>query len=82
MIVSPGACALQRGRRVEREQLALVDDRQAVAELVGFLHVVRRHHDRASLRVQLAQDVPQAEARLRIETDRRLVEEDHARLVR
>ena len=37
---------LEAGGRVEREQLAVVHDRDPVAELVGFLHVVRRQQDR------------------------------------
>ena len=49
---------LERRRRVELEQLAAIDDRDAVAELVRLLHVVRRHDDRATLVVQAAQDLP------------------------
>ena len=82
MSVPPGACAFSAAGVSSASSLPLIDDGQAVAELVRLLHVVRRHHDRAPLRVQLAQDVPQREPRLRIEADRRLVEEDHARLVR
>src|SRR5437667_84346 len=49
--------ALQRSRRVERDDPAVVDDRYAVAELIGFLHVVRRQQDGAALRAQLADAV-------------------------
>ena len=72
----------QRRGRIEREELPLVDDGQPVAKLIGFFHVVRRHDDGPPLRVQLAQNLPQRETRLGIEADRRLVEEDDARIVR
>jgi len=51
--------ALQRGGRVERDDLAVVDDRDAVTELVGLLHVVRRQEDRASLTLQLPDAIAQ-----------------------
>ena len=59
----------------------MVDDRDPFAELVGLFHVVRREHDGLALRVQLADDVPQGEAALRVEARRRLVEEQHVGIV-
>ena len=50
---------LQRGRRIQRDDLAVIDDRHAVAELVGLLHVVRRQKDRAALRAKIANAVAQ-----------------------
>ena len=61
---------LQLLGRVEREQLAVVDDRDPLAELVGLFHVVRGEHDRLALRVELVHDVPQREAALRVEARR------------
>ena len=60
----------------EREQAPAVDDREAVAELVGLLHVVRGEEDGLALAVQLAEDLPQREAALRVEAGGRLVEEE------
>jgi len=68
-------------RRVEREETSTVDERDAIAELVGFRHIVRRHDDGASLRMEVAQNLPQRIPRLRIEPDRRLVEEEDRWLV-
>ena len=39
--VGAGNAVLQIGRSVERDQLAVIDDGDAVAELVGFVHVMR-----------------------------------------
>ena len=72
---------LERSGRVEREQFAPVDDRKPVAQAVRFVHVVRRHHDRAPALVQIAQNVPQIESSLRIEAHCRLVEKDDVGLV-
>ena len=43
--VLAGDRRLQLERRVERLQLAVIDDRDAIAELVGLVHVVRRDQD-------------------------------------
>ncbi len=62
--------------RVDREQLAVVDDREPVAELVGLLHVVRGEQDRLAVGVELAEDLPERDAALRVEAGGRLVEEE------
>ena len=78
---SAPTCCLQRLGRVEGDDLALVHDRDAVAEL-GLVHVVRGHEDRDLLALlQLGDVAPDRAARLRVEADRRLVEEEHARRV-
>ncbi len=59
--------ALQPGRRVERDDPTLVDDGDPVAELVGLLHVVRGQQDRLPVDVELAEDLPQRDAALRVE---------------
>ena len=61
--------------------MAVVDDRQAVAELVGLLHVVRGEEDGLALLVELAEDLPQRETALRIEAGGGLVEEQRGRTV-
>ena len=59
----------------------MVHDRHPVAELVGLLHVVRGQQDRLAVGVQLAEDLPQRDAALRVEAGGRLVEEQHLRPV-
>ena len=72
---------LQAGRRVEGDDPALVDDGDPVAELVGLLHVVRREEDRLPVDVELAEDLPQGDAALRVEAGGGLVEEQDRRPV-
>ena len=50
---------LEPGGGVEREDLPSIHDRHAVAELVGFLHVMRGQKDCLPGGVQLAEDLPQ-----------------------
>jgi hypothetical protein len=60
----------------------LVDNRDALRDALGFLHVVRRQeHGDAFLFVERLDLRPQLVARLRIETERRLVEEQDLRRV-
>ena len=54
----------------------MVDDREPVAELVGLLHVVRGEEDGLAVGVQLAEDLPQRDAALRVEAGGGLVEEE------
>jgi hypothetical protein len=58
----------------------VIDDRDLVRELVGFLEVLRRQQDRRALAAQVADDLPDLVPTSRIETRGRLVEEEHARL--
>ena len=76
-IVSAPTERLSAAGRVEREDLAVVHDRDPVAELVRLLHVVRREQDRLARGVQLAEDLPQREPALRVEPGGRLVHEQH-----
>jgi hypothetical protein len=78
--VGPDA-GLQLLRRVEDDDLAAVHDRDAVADL-RLVHVVRGHEDRRPLGLLQRPDVaPDRAARLWVQADRRLVEEQHARRV-
>ena len=54
----------------------MVHDRQPVAEVVGLLHVVGRQEDRLALLPEPLDEVPQRPPGGRVETGRRLVEED------
>ena len=74
--------ALELGRACRgRAMPAVVDDREPVAELVGLLHVVRGEEDRLAVGVELAEDLPQRDAALRVEAGGRLVEEQDRRAV-
>ena len=73
--------ALEFGRGVEREDLAVVHDRHPVAQLVGFLHVVRGQHDGLPLGVEALEQIPQGQASLGVEPGGGLVEEENGRPV-
>ena len=63
-----------------RDHAAVVDDGDLVRELIRFFEVLRRQQDRRALAAQVTDDLPDLVATPRIETRRRLVEEEHARL--
>src|SRR5581483_8055214 len=69
---------LEAGRRVERQDPAVVHDRHPVAELVRLLHVVGGEEDRLPGGMELGQDLPQRQAALGVEAGGRLVEEQDA----
>src|SRR5438309_9766367 len=72
----------QFDRCIERDQFAVVDDGDAFAEPVGFVHVVGRNEDR---QLPLAFDVPQhfpdRHTGNRIETGRWLIEKENSRVM-
>ena len=77
-----GTDGLQLEGRVEGLQLAVVDDGDAVAELVGLVHVVRGQEDgEIALGLDLAQHLPDRHPRHRVEAGGGLVEEEDPRLV-
>ena len=59
----------------------MVHDRHPTRQLLGLLHVVGGQQDRLAGRVQLAEDLPQRDAALRVEAGGRLVEEQDLRSV-
>src|SRR6185503_783517 len=67
-------------RRPERDDLAVVHDGYALAEPLGFVHVVRRQHDRAAGALEFFDELPELAACLRIEPGRRLVEKQELRI--
>jgi class 3 adenylate cyclase len=71
----------QRIGRVEGEQPTVIHDPDPVREQSRLVHVVGREDQRHVGVAQLAQAVPDEEPRRRIETRRRLVEEEHPRRV-
>ena len=73
---------LQRRRRALGDDPPVVDDPDAVGEHVGLLEVLRREEDGDALLAREPLDLgPERAAALRVEARRRLVEEQHARLV-
>src|SRR6185312_16935415 len=66
----------QVARRADREHAAVLDDRDAVGELLGLVEVVRREQDRLAEVAQRADRLPGGPPRLRVEAGSRLVEED------
>ena len=71
---------LQPLRRVERQQLALVQQRDAI-EALGFVHVGRADDHGDALRHHVVHDQPQVAARDRVDAKGRLVEQQDLRLV-
>ena len=67
-----------RGRS-DRGEAAGGDDRDPVAELLGFVHPVRREQDRRAPLPQIAHELPRGRAGVRVHARGRLVEEQHLR---
>src|SRR5690349_5484858 len=64
------------GRGPDRQDPPVLDDRDAVGELLRLVEVVRRQHDGLAEVAQRADRAPRGTPRLRVEARRRLVEED------
>src|SRR5437588_1870906 len=58
----------------------MIDDRYAITESLGLLHVVSREDDRPAFGLKLLDQLPELAARLRIESGRRLVEKKQLRI--
>ena len=74
--------AHQLGLLLDQDELALVDDADAVGHLLGFLDVVRGEDDGDAGGAQRAHHLPHVLAQLDVDAGGRLVEEQDARLVR
>ncbi len=73
--------ALQFCRRAQRHQIAFIHDGEAVATL-GFFHQMRGHQHRNVLFIaQDLQVLPQIAPRSRIKASRRLIEQQHSRMM-
>ena len=68
--------SFQRGGRVFDQNLAVVDDGDAVAEFVGLFHVVGGEDDGDALFAQAADGVPHGDAALRVEAGAGFVEKE------
>ena len=67
-------------RGAERDDAAVVDDRDAVAEPLRLFHVVRRVEERDAPALQLADHGVDPLAGLRIDAHGGLVQQEHARV--
>ena len=71
----------QVARRVQRDDLAVINDTHAVAELLRFIHIVRGENDGLPFGVDLADELPKMSARLRVQARCGLIKEHHVRVV-
>src|SRR5581483_6878487 len=77
-----GDALLEILRSIQRDQLAMVHDGDAVAQAVGFVHVMRRdEHGQVALVLDLREHLPHRHTRYGIETGCRLVEKENLRVV-
>ena len=67
-------------RRVERDQAALVDDRDPVGEALRLVHEVGHEDDRDAPRPDVLDELPRVAASLRVEAGRQLVEDRDPRV--
>ena len=70
---------LELVRGAPRDDLAVVDDRDGVGQLVRLLQVLGGQQQRGAFAHQAPDDVPHAQPAARVETGRRLVEEQQPR---
>ena len=71
----------QRLRRIEGDDLPVVDHRHAIAQLLSLFHIMRGKQNRLSRLLESAHNLPQPPPGLRIKAGRRLIQEDHVRIV-
>src|SRR4051794_19855722 len=60
-------------RRSERNHMPVIDNRNAIAQSLGFVHVMRCKNYCSSGRPKLLDQSPELATRLRVESRRRLV---------
>src|SRR5262245_34148413 len=80
-VQAPPHLVLELGGRALADDPTGVDDRDAIAQLVRLLEVLRREEDRRAAPVDPPDLLPHRQSAGRIETSRRLVEEQHLWLV-
>src|ERR1700681_2271785 len=79
--VAAGYGILQLCWRAEGDDAPMIDDGEALAQRVGFFHVVRGQQNGFAAVVVLANDLPEKQARLRIESCAGLIQEKHLWIV-
>ena len=78
----PGNACFERHRSIERYQLSVIDDGDAVAQAIGFIHVVRgdQHGEMAGIS-EVVEHLPHRDAGDRIEPGGRLIEKEDPRIM-
>src|SRR3989338_2421285 len=64
------------------DHMAAIDDRHAIAQHLGFIHVMRRQHDGPAVRAEPLEHAPELPARLGIEAGGRFVQKQEIRRAR
>src|SRR6185437_6837749 len=73
----PRNAGLQRAWSVQRHQLAVIYDGDAVTQTISFIHVVRSDQDRKiSLLFDIADHLPNCHAGYRVKSSSRLIQEE------
>jgi hypothetical protein len=75
----PAHPRLELGGRAAGDRATVVDDQDAVCQLVGLVEVLGREQERRPVGDELADNRPHADPARRVEAGRRLVEEEHRR---
>lgn len=78
--MTAGDAALELVGGSPRHDVALVEHRDPLRELVGFIEILSRQKDRDPRRSKLADDLPHRQAAARVQAGRGLIEENDARL--
>src|SRR5260370_5535473 len=71
----------QLQRSAQGDDAAMIDKREAFAERVGFFHVVGGQQNRCAALVVFADDLPQKQTRLRVQTSAGFIQKKHLRVV-
>ena len=80
--IGAGNAVLELDGRAQRDQVAVIDNGDAVAELVGLFHVVGgEEHGEVAGAAQVVEHLPHGDARDRIEAGGGLVEKEDAGIV-
>src|SRR2546423_9900649 len=69
----------ERFERIEGDEASRSDDGEAAAQVLRLLHVMRREYDGRALCDGAAYDLPDGLTRCRVESRRRLVEDEQRR---
>ena len=70
----------QRLRLVERDDAAVIDNRDAVAQVFRLFHVMGGHQNRAAARPERFQQRPELPPRLRVKSGRGFIQEQQVRI--
>src|SRR5579864_6596096 len=66
---------------LQRDELTVIDDADAVAQCLNFLKIVRRHENRHATRIDGLEKIPQLQTQLDVHACRGFVQDQQAWLV-